>query len=337
LLILKRARTDLRTGQINQHCQRPINFFGCRACRRNVRRFLVVRPVGHVDANAVDTGSQHGVDYARLSRRWAKRGKNFCSSHESFPDQSNLKLLVEIEYNPARAASTNRGQFLPFQHLKPGNANSPESGQLNVCWRHAKSTMAPENSLLPQLQLEARMPIVDASGRLPTRTYNPCSSPDRKVDAMPELIRSVVSRVRTYLKDRRQSPRLRVRILLSISVRQKATSNGAPSSSRTLKGYTRDISIKGLAMVLPQVHLAGYHLAAEGRELHVILELPDGSISMMVLPRRYEMLDDAELGCNYLIGARIVDVSDDDRLRLESFIAQGIKGRPAQGSDSPED
>lgn len=139
---------------------------------------------------------------------------------------------------------------------------------------------------------------------------------------MPELIRSVVSRVRTYLKDRRKTPRLRVRLVLSISVLRKASSNGSSQVSRTMKGHTRDVSTRGLAMLLPQVHLAGYHLAAEGRELHVTLELPDGPIAMMVLPRRYEMLDDAELGCSYLIGATIVDVSDQDRKRLESFIAQ---------------
>ena len=149
---------------------------------------------------------------------------------------------------------------------------------------------------------------------------------------MPELIRSVVSRVRTYLKDRRKSPRLRVRLVLSISVLRKANSNGASQVSRTMKGHTRDISIKGLGMLLPQVHLAGYHLAAEGRELHVMLELPDGPIAMMVLPKRYEMLDDAELGCNYLIGATIVDVSDQDRKRLECFIAEGLRGHPPSSS-----
>jgi hypothetical protein len=146
---------------------------------------------------------------------------------------------------------------------------------------------------------------------------------------MPEMIRSVVSRVRTYLKDRRQSPRLRARLVLSVSVLRKAHANGSAPSSRTLKGHTVDISSKGLAMLLPQVHLAGYHLAAEGRELHVVLELPDGPMAMRVLPRRYEMLDDAELGCNYLIGATIVDVSDDDRNRLESFIAQASNGHSA--------
>ena len=140
---------------------------------------------------------------------------------------------------------------------------------------------------------------------------------------MPELIRSVVSRVRTYLKDRRQSPRLCVRLVLTISVLRKANSNGSSQVSRTMKGHTRDISARGLAMLLPQVHLGGYHLAAESRELHVMLELPDGPMAMVVLPRRYEMLDEPELGCNYLIGARIVELSDQDAKRLESFIAHG--------------
>ena len=143
---------------------------------------------------------------------------------------------------------------------------------------------------------------------------------------MAELIRSVVSRVRTYLKDRRQSPRLRARLGLSISVLRKANANGSSQVSRTMKGHTRDISAKGLAMLLPQVHLGGYHLAAEGRELHVMLELPDGPMALLVLPRRYEMLDEPELGCNYLIGAKIVELSDQDRIRLEGFVAHGFSG-----------
>jgi len=149
---------------------------------------------------------------------------------------------------------------------------------------------------------------------------------------MPELIRSVVSRVRTYLKDRRQSPRLRVRLGLSISVLRKANANSASQVSRTMKGQTRDISARGLAMLLPQVHLGGYHLAAEGRELHVMLELPDGPMALLVLPRRYEMLDEPELGCNYLIGARIVELSDQDRVRLEGFLAHGLSGRSPTSS-----
>lgn len=149
---------------------------------------------------------------------------------------------------------------------------------------------------------------------------------------MAELIRSVVSRVRTYLKDRRRSPRLYARLALSVSVRSKATSNGSVPPSHTLKGHTRDISSGGLGLLLPQVHLGGYHLAAEGRELHIRLELPNGPMAMTVLPRRYEMLDEPDLGCNYLIGAKIVELSDQERKRLESFITKGLSGDSRRSS-----
>ncbi len=85
--------------------------------------------------------------------------------------------------------------------------------------------------------------------------------------------------------------------------------------------------MKGLALNVPQVHLDGHHLAAEGRELELTLELPGGPITMLVVSRRYEQLEDAELGCNYLIGARIVQIDDEDRARYLSFINEGLERR----------
>jgi hypothetical protein len=73
-------------------------------------------------------------------------------------------------------------------------------------------------------------------------------------------------------------------------------------------------------MLLPQVHLDGHHLATEGRELNLTLELPGGPLSVVVVPARYEYLDEAELGCSYLIGVKIVNISDEDRTRIENFI-----------------
>jgi len=144
---------------------------------------------------------------------------------------------------------------------------------------------------------------------------------------MPELLRSVVSRVRIYVRDRRQSPRLRVRLLFTVSMSRKANGNGSARRQKVMKGHTRDISMNGLALNVPQVHLDGHHLAAEGRELELTLELPGGSISMLVVSRRYEQLEDAELGCNYLIGARIVQIDDEDRARYLSFINEGLERR----------
>ena len=144
---------------------------------------------------------------------------------------------------------------------------------------------------------------------------------------MPELIRSLVSRVGVYLKDRRRSPRLRIRLLFSLSVHRSSNGKRSRQSEHIIKGHTRDISANGLSLNLPQVHLDGHHLAAEQRELELKLELPDGPTSMLVIPRRYERLDEAELGCSYLIGVRIVQITDEDRRRYSSFIARGLEGR----------
>jgi hypothetical protein len=91
-----------------------------------------------------------------------------------------------------------------------------------------------------------------------------------------------------------------------------------------LKGHTRDLSTNGLALNVPQIHLNGHHLAAGGRELQLSLELPGGPISIVVAPRRYEQLEEAELGCNYLIGVRITKISEEDRQRYMAFIAQSL-------------
>jgi len=144
---------------------------------------------------------------------------------------------------------------------------------------------------------------------------------------MPELIRSVVSRMRVYFRDRRQSPRLSIRLLFSVSVCRSSNGNGSQHRERVLRGHTRDIGFGGLALNVPQVHLDGHHLAAGERELQLRLELPGGSISMLVVPRRYERLEEAELGCNYLIGAEISQIDDEDRGRYLSFIAQALEGK----------
>jgi hypothetical protein len=136
---------------------------------------------------------------------------------------------------------------------------------------------------------------------------------------MPELIRSVFSRMQTYVQDRRHPPRLRVRLQFTVSLCRNSHVKGMRPEC-ALKGHTRDLSAGGLALNLPQVHLDGHYLADEEREVKLNLELPTGLISMRVIPRRYERLEQAELGCRYQIGVQITEISDEDRKRYLSFI-----------------
>ena len=146
---------------------------------------------------------------------------------------------------------------------------------------------------------------------------------------MPELIRSAVSAVRLYFKDRRQSPRLRIRLLFSLSIHWpvNGNGNGRCKPGEYLRGHTRNISADGLALLVPQVHLDGYHLAAESRQLFVRLECGgQAPINVIVEARRYEQLEEPELGCGYLIGAEIVHLDDIDRGRYLHFIDRGLAG-----------
>lgn len=128
-----------------------------------------------------------------------------------------------------------------------------------------------------------------------------------------------------YFRDRRRSPRAQVRVAFSLSVVRQTQLKPINGRAHSLKGHTRDISAHGAALLLPHIHLEGYHLAAEGREMKLVLELAGESVSMIVMPKRYEKLDGAELGCNYLIGARIIRMEDADRIRYENFINSCLK------------
>jgi hypothetical protein len=83
-------------------------------------------------------------------------------------------------------------------------------------------------------------------------------------------------------------------------------------------------------MLLSQVHLDGRHLAADGRELELFLEIGSGEpIAILVMPNRYERLDEAELGCSYLIGAQIVSMDERDRIRYEGFLNERLENQAA--------
>jgi hypothetical protein len=142
--------------------------------------------------------------------------------------------------------------------------------------------------------------------------------------------------MRLYVKDRRRSPRLRVRLLFSASVCRNKNGNGVQVRERLLKGHTRDIGANGLGLNVPQIHLDGHHLATEGSELELTLELPGGAVRMRVIPRRYERLEEPELGCIYLVGVQIAHIEEEDRGRYLSFIAQGLEGKFLPVATRPE-
>jgi hypothetical protein len=138
---------------------------------------------------------------------------------------------------------------------------------------------------------------------------------------MSELPRRIVSHLRRFIGDRRRSKRVRARLSFTLSLSDPRVSSNGSRRLPALNGHTLDVSVTGLALIVPAIRIGEHYLAGSDRKLYVKLELPSGPIEMKVTTVRYESLED-ETG--YLIGARIVEMSDADRVSFEKYVAQGV-------------
>lgn len=140
---------------------------------------------------------------------------------------------------------------------------------------------------------------------------------------MPELIRSIVGRLREFAGDRRHAYRRGLKLPCKVSIRHLTGQLNGRRSVPAMEGHTRDISSTGLGLVVPAIRIGEHYLTGEDRLLRVLLELPSGPIQMVVTPVRYEPLGDDEDEQGFIIGARITDISPQDH---ELFIS-ALKGR----------
>ena len=142
---------------------------------------------------------------------------------------------------------------------------------------------------------------------------------------MAELPRRIVSRLRRFIGNRRASRRVSARLNFTLSLSDpRVNSNGARKLPK-LDGHTLDVSASGVALVVPAIRIGEHYLAGSDRKLHVKLELPSGPVEMKVASVRYESLEDES---GYLIGARILEMSDSDRLSFEKYLAKLMSHQP---------
>lgn len=136
-----------------------------------------------------------------------------------------------------------------------------------------------------------------------------------------ELARSIVSRLRQYVGDRRHARRHTVRLPFTLSVASQAKGLNGTKLVSSLRGHTLDLSPTGLALIVSAIRISEHHLMGENRSLDLKLELPDGQIEMQVAPVRYETLDEHPSETGYLIGVKITEIHDEDRATLAVYIS----------------
>lgn len=139
---------------------------------------------------------------------------------------------------------------------------------------------------------------------------------------MSELPRRIVSQLRRLIGNRRHSRRVRTRLSFTLSLSDPRVNTNGSRRLPALTGHTLDVSSTGLALIVPAIRIGEHYLAGSDHRLYINLKLPSAPVEMKVVPVRYESLEDES---GYLIGARIVEMSDSDRASFEKYVQAADK------------
>ena len=143
---------------------------------------------------------------------------------------------------------------------------------------------------------------------------------------MPELIRAIAGRLREIFGNRRIAPRYKARIEAELSL--SASQMGAKTKGPPLKltGYTRDVSLTGLALVMPAIHIGGQYVTGQNSRLEIMLKLPSGLVAVKAAAVRYSPLEEDGADDGYLIGVQIIGMSESGRERFGEYLETLTKG-----------
>lgn len=148
------------------------------------------------------------------------------------------------------------------------------------------------------------------------------------------MLRQLVTKLSERFRKRFVSPRRELRELLPIKITLPppavAVMAGAAGEQRrvsaetqgfALKGKVRDLSDDGIAFIVPFIRLGENYLAGENKILNAEISLPDATVIAQIVGHRYKPIGDAIPATEYLIGARIVWMSEADRGAYKAYLS----------------
>jgi hypothetical protein len=137
---------------------------------------------------------------------------------------------------------------------------------------------------------------------------------------MSNPIRYLLGRLRGKVSNRRLAPRYKARVHFSVSVLDGGADPKAAQPTRTLVGWTRDLSETGLALIVPSLRLGADKLNGENVTLRLMLDLPKATVEIHVRPVRSHQLGANDTDMGYFIGVQITQLSDGARAELVKFL-----------------
>jgi hypothetical protein len=129
--------------------------------------------------------------------------------------------------------------------------------------------------------------------------------------------RSYLARLREYVGDRRRSPRRGARFAARVPAVVTILDAGVeyPSGAArgpSVEGETRDLGTSGLTVRVGRIRVGGQYLTDAEHRLGIRLELPPGEVFLLAEAVRFEDTPEAGGGAGYVLGLRILKVTEDD-------------------------
>ncbi|KXJ98584.1 MAG: hypothetical protein UZ17_ACD001002653 [Acidobacteria bacterium OLB17] len=146
------------------------------------------------------------------------------------------------------------------------------------------------------------------------------------------MIRKIINKFSRSLSERLVAPRRAhaapMRVWFEPAVddpRQRELSRNA-----AVAGETVDLSRTGIAFLTPAIRIQEKYFVGHERTLNIEIDLPSGRVEMKVMGCRYEKVGIHLSVDRYLIGARILSMSDGDREAYENFVRYGSRRKSPQ-------
>lgn len=96
-----------------------------------------------------------------------------------------------------------------------------------------------------------------------------------------------------------------------------------PLENISVSGETADLSATGVGFIVSSIRIKENYLVGEGRTLNIELDLPEGKVQMQVIGQRYEQVGQHLSVSRFLVGAKIVRITEENREVYEHFLRYG--------------
>ncbi len=141
------------------------------------------------------------------------------------------------------------------------------------------------------------------------------------------MIRKLISRFNKSITERVVSPRKKYEVPIKIWFEPDKNTGRLtmPAENLVILGETKDMSRSGIGFIVSAIRIRENYLVGAERTLNAELDLPGGKVQMQIIGSRYEQVGEHISTARYLVGAKITQMSKEDRETYEYFLRHGDK------------